>query len=157
MVHASAEQAGTPLACGEIGGVRGEDGSLAIGTGPGESPATRFRPSGQPYRTVNNLTIADSWADLTDGALDNGIYVTETGVFAVNAPVWTNTGADGAVAVNPGIFPQDCDDWTSTSDSPEGGLGRVGLSGGTDAAWTERNWQFCGPNAIARLYCFQQE
>ena len=134
---------------------------LSTGTGEGESPATRFRRSGQPYQAVNGLTIADDWADLTDGTLDHGIYYTEAGKFQPNVVVWTNTGANGAEAVYPGDVSPDCDDWTSADEFIDGlsvrKTGRVGTAGGTGVDWTESVWSHCAPDGKAHLYCFQQE
>ncbi|MFQ5417710.1 MAG: hypothetical protein ACE5FL_11770 [Myxococcota bacterium] len=101
------------------------------------SPAVRFTPNSFGYRTVAGTTIADDWADLTDGTLD--------------APVggggipWTNVAADGTA-----VGGNHCSDWTSAS----AGVGVVGNSTSTNGSWTNDATHPC--SAIAGLYCLQQ-
>ena len=50
-----------------------------------DSPSTRFvLKSTGPYRTVDGVTVADDWDDLTDGALAETIFVTAGGYFPGN-------------------------------------------------------------------------
>jgi hypothetical protein len=118
------------------------------------SPSTRFARSKGPYQMPNGVTVAEDWADLTDGSLAAAILITEYGEIGFTPDlVWTNTLADGTAG---GEVPgDDCQGWTSFS-----GGGNGGFPGYTDAGWTDltgkgRGPQSCG--AIARvLYCFQQ-
>jgi hypothetical protein len=65
-VHASPEQVGTPVACGEIGGALGEDGSLAIGlnamNGAKISGAAYFAPTPEGDGTTVTLLLIDERA-----------------------------------------------------------------------------------------------
>ena len=78
MVHASAEQVGTPLACGEIGGVVGEDGSLTIGlqamNGGKVSGTASFAPTRRGDGTVATVYLIDErrGRERTDQAVAEG-------------------------------------------------------------------------------------
>jgi hypothetical protein len=65
-VHASPEQVGTPVACGEIGGALSEDGSLAIGlnamNGGKISGAAYFAPTPEGDGTTVTLLLIDERA-----------------------------------------------------------------------------------------------
>ena len=130
---------------------------LSIGTGAGESPSTRFRQSGRSYVRVDGETIADSFADLTDGTIDNPIIIMENGEQVPppsgNVLIWTNTGKDGAET---SVSPRDCNHWTSVDPDD---LGKLGMSDPivTDEAWTDLfSVETCDSPGV-RLYCFQQD
>jgi hypothetical protein len=133
---------------------------LSIGTGDGESPSSRFRQSALGYVRTDGVSVADSFADLVDGAINHPIYAMEDGspVPPPNGQVniWTNTGADGAEFSDEPNDPFDCDNWRSANSSLNG---RIGMADPivTGKEWTELgSVQSCDfPNA--RLYCFQQE
>jgi hypothetical protein len=85
MVYASPEQVGTPMVCGEIGGVVGEDGTLSIGLqamdGGNESGIASFAPTRKGDGTTVTVNfIAEQRdrertgkdADGTDEAVDGG-------------------------------------------------------------------------------------
>jgi hypothetical protein len=114
------------------------------------SPSSRFpTQSTGPYRRLDGFTIARSWADLTAGALNLPINMTETGAADVNATPWTNTLPSGAA--RPGAA--HCRNWTD-GDGP--GSGRVGWTlGFTSDDWTDSHSLPCGQD-FGRLYCFQQ-
>jgi hypothetical protein len=114
-----------------------------------DSPSTRFllKATG-PYRTVDGVTVADDWADLTDGALAETIFVTADGYFPGNPPlgIWTHTRPDGTAG---GVEGTHCENWT-------GGLGTgdAGWCGLRGADWTENKADYCFHGK--RFYCFQQ-
>jgi hypothetical protein len=115
-----------------------------------ESPATRFRRSAHGYQRVDGVTIADDWADLTDGTLDNPINKTELNAVPQGGQgrVWTNTEANGGQSFS---FAE-CGNWESNGSQ----TGRFGLHASTDPTWTALGFaQGCGFSAA--LYCFQQE
>jgi hypothetical protein len=115
-----------------------------------QSPATRFVQSPGPYRRVDGVTVADNWADLTDGTLDAPITVAETGA-VFNAPAgrtWTHTLANGAAG---GVLNAHCLNWTSSNNGDNGDEGQVTA---TSDNWTDFASGTC--NNTFHLYCFQQ-
>ena len=147
---------------GNLGGLDGADAlcqSLAAANNlPGAyrawlsdetgSPSTRFIQSPGPYRLLDGTTIAANWADLTDGALQAPIVITEQGDVVVGEEVWTNTRADGTG----NSATRHCHDWT-TVDSGVGQIGWVWANNVED--WTDaRTTSAC--SAGHHLYCFQQ-
>lgn len=163
------------LFTGDLGGVDGADGHcqrLADAAGlPGtyrawvssvaSSPATRFFQSPVPYELVDGTVIADDWADLTDGSLQNPINLTEQGSPPPAAPDNTCDGGTPTIVWSGTLFngtsqsvsspSQRCQDWTST----EGG-GRWGNA----ALHTISSWSaWCSGGFCewrAPIYCFQQ-
>jgi hypothetical protein len=149
---------------GNLGGLAGADAqcqSSAQNAGlPGtymawlsddtESPSTRFLlKSTGPYRTVDGVTIANNWTDLTDGELAETIFVTETGYYPGNVfRVWTHTRPDGAAG---GVGNAHCQNWSTLSYAE---FGDAGFSGSSTAEWTEHSVTSCVEQK--RLYCFQQ-
>jgi cysteine-rich repeat protein len=159
---------------GNLGGLAGADAHcqrLASDAGlPGayrawlsdgrDSPSTRFTRSTGPYVLVNGTVIADSYADFTDGTLDNPIVRTErdadppesTGndCNKANSPtaVWSGSAANGGgIPVNAG---QRCQDWTSAE-----GNGQMGDAARFDTPdWSTACSSAC--TARAPLYCMQQ-
>ncbi len=159
---------------GNLGGVAGADGHcqrLAEAAGLAgsyrawlsdgqSSPSTRFDRSSSAYVLVDGTVIADSYTDLTDGALDNPMTLTELGTPAPAAfdnscaggtPTifWSSTAANGgAIPVPPS---NRCQDWTSTQGS---------ANWGNAALFNETSWsQWCSGGTCAwhtPLHCFQQ-
>ena len=130
---------------------------LSIGTGANESPSSRFRQSALGYVRTDGVSVADSYADLTDGSINHAIYAMEDGSPVPppsgNVDIWTNTGTDGGEFSS--ALPFDCENWTSASRSF---TGRIGMADPivTGEEWTERgSVQFC--DNPRPLYCFQQE
>jgi hypothetical protein len=110
-------------------------------------PNTRFVQSTGPYRLVDGTTIANDWADLTDGTLAAPINLTENGeTFFDPSRVWTNVATNGTPAGS-----DDCVGWSSTQSFDSGGTGYA-LTG--SATWTQDSSEPC--LAERRLYCFQQ-
>lgn len=113
------------------------------------SPATRFVQSTGPYRLVNGTTIANNWADLTDGSLAAPIDITEHGTAFSDQFTnwaWTNVATNGTSS-----GAKDCAGWNSPQSFDDGGTGATTSSGAT---WTDYLDDSCG--AERRLYCFQQ-
>lgn len=113
------------------------------------TPSTRFYQSPGPYRLVNGTTIANNWADLTDGALLAPINLTET-----NTPndyrAWTNATPNGALTISASDF--SCTNWSTIA-----GAGQYGSATQTDGRWTEwPNLQTQACIDSVPLYCFQQ-
>ncbi|MEZ4383518.1 MAG: DUF4215 domain-containing protein [Nannocystaceae bacterium] len=114
-----------------------------------DSPADRFFHAQGRYVMVTGEAVAESWADLTDGELLTGIDRTLSGEEKSGNAVWTATQPSGE-GWGDGLH---CENWTSSA--PEAS-GRFGVSGSTDAAWTD-NGEPTICVAAARLYCFEQE
>lgn len=148
------------LTDGDLGGVAGADticASLASAASlPGTflawigdsttDPATRFTRGGRYEHSSG--TVADSFADLTDGDIDAGITRDETGAIVPLVAVWTGVAADGTAATTANDA---CADWTSDS---AGLTGVRGVNSVTDARWTLDAITAC---SVARaLYCFEQ-
>ena len=109
------------------------------------SPAARFSQSTTPYVLVNGNTIANDWADLTDGELQRAIDVDENNATKVSV-VWSGADLNGS-----GLNDVNCLSWNSSS---SGQTGNVGSAAATMAGWTRAGGDFCN-NSFA-LYCFQQ-
>jgi hypothetical protein len=99
---------------------------------------------------MDDVVVADDWADLTDETLDAPINVDELGQTIASVYVWTATWADGTFIVS-----SDCSDWTSQAN------GETGAGGRTDA--TNYDWTAYYLTAVystcdlgQRLYCFEQ-
>ena len=148
---------------GSLGGLAGADAKCQVEADaaglPGtykawlsdltESPATRFYHSLGGYLQVNGTVVADSWADLTSGSLQQPIMVTADGSH-VGEAVWTGTRAEGhSGAIN---IQKNCNNWTSADGSYRGVTVFTYTS---DYQWTFSNTESC--NNIRNLYCFQQE
>ena len=148
---------------GNLGGVAGADSlcnDFAIAAGlPGvykawlasnddDDPESRFVQSAFPYILPDGVVVADDWADLTDGSLQNPINVDENVVGGVLGAVWTNVDPDGHHSAQP-----DCANWTD--DGITNIIGAVGLAQEVDARWTDFVVNpIC--NTGGRLYCFMQ-
>jgi hypothetical protein len=157
---------------GNLGGLSGADAqcqSLAAAASLGgtflawlsdatASPATRFTQNNVRYVLPDGITtVADSYADLTDGTLDNAISQDENGATRVVA-VWTGTQAFGvrftAIDGVNGFTPngQCTGDWSVGASAGQGGI--WGFSGDIGASWSEFNVAACGQ--LRALYCFEQ-
>jgi len=119
------------------------------------SPATRFVQSTVPYFMVNQVKIADNWADLTDGTLDAALQVTELGGASpagtnncfVNVnnfrTAFTGTGQNGVLSGGT------CSDFTSNA-----GTATVGVTNSASFRWTNCQQLSCANTS--GIYCFQQ-
>jgi hypothetical protein len=108
-------------------------------------PNSRFVKSSNPYvATIDNLVIADDWADLTDGTLDLSITYNEYGA-TVSDSVFTNVNPDGTAKDTT----NHCNGWGAG-----GTNANLGRSIYTSGLWTDYQTASCGTSE--RIYCFQQ-
>lgn len=114
-----------------------------------DSPSSRFVQATVPYfmpvGPASAVKLADDWADLTDGSIDERFVWTEGGVEVPNNIPFTNTRGDGTPWNG-----YHCSGWTSTA-----GNGAYGNTGGTDSTWTESGTGGAC-NIVHRYYCFEQ-
>jgi hypothetical protein len=113
------------------------------------SPSTRFAVTTGPYRLVDGTTVANSWADLTDGSIQHRIDQTAAGVTLSAGATWSGTGPTGQRHITTG---HDCDGWTSADPEKEG-VG--GLVIQTDIFWGAAIGAPCNTPG-RRLICFEQ-
>ena len=125
------------------------------------TPNDRFIKTISPYRLLNGSTVADNYADLTDGSLQTNIDVDETGA-TIGAPfqVWTGTLPDGSTFIFNPAEPGNstCDDWRFTTD-PSSGTSVTGIAGDareSTSEWTTASAGLQDCDNSFRLYCFQQ-
>jgi hypothetical protein len=111
------------------------------------SPSFRFTQSPGPYTRVDGTPIAANWADLTDGALLNGITTDEYGSPVTNNEVWTSTSTSGTYTGG------SCNNFTDNSNAAP--FAYVGISDRSDYGWTQVYLQFCDRHGL-RIYCFEQ-
>ncbi|MCC6600011.1 MAG: DUF1554 domain-containing protein [Crocinitomicaceae bacterium] len=119
-----------------------------------QSVSSRFTQYATPYRLVDGTLIANNWADLTDGAIQNPINKTESGTITPNGFVWTHTTTNGSSATsNPS---QICNNWTEATS----GNTLVHCAGSpfqTNGDWTAGYSGCAYPcNLTAPLFCFEQ-
>lgn len=150
---------------GDMGGLAGADSicqGLADAAGLGGTykawlsdhvtdVASRFYQSTQQYRLIDGTKVADNWADLTDGTLDNPIDLIEINTRPSTnlSRVWASTQTNGT-RYTP--FHDFCDNtWISNSSSFDGDFG---LHDRVNSSWTRSNNTSC--NNQYRLYCFEQ-
>lgn len=145
---------------GAFGGVFGADGqcqSLATTAGlggtwlawisdsVGASPVGRFVQAPTPYKRIDGVTIANDWADLTDGTLAASISVDQNGVGGYAVGVWTSVTTAGAFSGS-----VTCGGWNSFV-----ATGLNGSSSSTTGSWTSAGGTTCANPGLA-LYCFEQ-
>jgi hypothetical protein len=109
-----------------------------------ENISKRFGVAGaMPYRRVDGTIVANNYADLTNGTLENAINVDENGnIVTTDLDVWTGTMTNGEYITT------NCTDWGSTM-----GNGKVGQADLASNKWTDNKDIPC--NDFARLYCFE--
>lgn len=145
---------------GEIGGLSGADAICQSHADAASLPGTfkawlsdsssgpedNFSRAGLPYLRVDEVRVADSWKDLTDGSnLQATINLDENGDNAT-VVVWTSTLTDGSK--NPANA--NCTNWTSNA-----GQGSYGVSFQAIFTWTDALDENSCDNVQA-LYCFEQ-
>jgi len=111
------------------------------------SPAERFFHSPGRYVLPDGTVVANSWADLTDGTLQNPILMSSTKEYPQPSTIWTNTNHDGTAASE-----HSCENWSSKELGLETYLG---LMANTDSEWTKID-MLLGCDAISYIYCFEQ-
>ncbi len=156
----------TSLYAGNLGGLVGADSlCTAVATDAGLSgtyrawlgdstsgPLNRFTQSTRPYYNVTGLRIANNWADLTDGTLQNALFATEQGIAAGASAPWSSVFISGAT-----VGAQNCSGWTTSANSGTAATaGRFAISPSSTDTWTFDN-NSIGPCSVThRLMCFQQ-
>ncbi len=119
-----------------------------LSDGAGRSPAGTFTRGDAPFVMTSGVRVADHWADLTDGTINNPIVIDESGNLPDTVPmVWTGTGASG----QPASSGATCGDWT---DGSSAATGQVGVFDAIGTGWTASPPAAC--DAPGRIYCFQQ-
>jgi hypothetical protein len=147
---------------GDLGGYAGADStcqSLAHAAGLGgvwaawisdnaSSPSMRFTQANYEYALLDGTVVASDWTALTSGALAHGIDEDEHGqpVGGGTTEVWTATATDGT------LFADGCNSFSTGSSNAT--TVEVGVSGNTDATWTEVYLQFC--DRSDHMYCVEQ-
>lgn len=134
--------AGADAKCAAAASAAGRAGTFLAWVSDGATaPADRFAQT-RSWSRADSAVVAGSYADLTDGMLDNTLVLDEVGAEVPTSTVWTGVGADGtATGAN-------CGGWTSTS-----GTGRIG-AGSRTSTWTDLGDVSC--NSFRRLLCFEQ-
>lgn len=111
-----------------------------------KSPATRMKHYELPYVLLSGATVvASSWAELTDGSIDNAITINEKGLPIDSYRAWTGTTAAGE-ASSP-----TCVGWKS-EDKEDFGL--QGVLSEVTSDWSEKPSKGC--SYTARLICVEQ-
>ena len=96
---------------------------------------------------TSGVRVADGWADLTDGTINNPIVVDEQGNQPDTVPVvWTGTDSSGQPAG------ATCLGWAAASDAVSG---QVGVFDAIGTGWSASLQAAC--SQAGRLYCFQQQ
>ncbi len=148
---------------GDLNGVNGADNkcrNAAINAGLGSfwrawvstssgSPSSRFHQSTIPYRLLDGTEIASNWSDLTDGALDHPINLSQKLKVLSGGEVWTNSTASGSASPSDGCY-------GFTSNGSGAPRARVGSLADSDLKWSSIYTEFCDRTNV-RIYCFEQE
>lgn len=101
-----------------------------------------------PYKLITGLIIANNWADLVDGTIQNPIGRDEYGN-SIGGQVWTSTRSNGTA----GSVNDTCNNWASSSGASDSWLGSASA---TNAAWTGTTTTDNTCDIPRRLYCFEQ-
>jgi len=111
------------------------------------SPSNRFVQSSDPYVRTDGMTVANNYADLTDGTIANPINKDENESDIEDVIVaWTNVNTDGTTT---GTGMNDsCQNWQSAT------RGQTGNTTAASSQWTEFGCRVC--TTVRRLYCFEQ-
>lgn len=105
-----------------------------------------------PFILLDGTPVADSWAGLASGSIDNPIDIDEHLNEDLTYYVWTNTNADGTINTASGNY--GCQGFTSVN-SGASYRSPNGLSSATSANWAAGSFLYCSSGY--RLYCFQTE
>lgn len=151
---------GADTICQNRAGAAGLDGTWKAWLSDSTtSAASRLSHANIPYKTLDGKTIANNWADLTDGSLQNLVTRTQKNTNYYSG-VWTGTNADGSVTASTGQA-NHCSNWTSDSSTDyELFIGAAG-NNQTSYYWTRVDINlfpvsFFGCNNSNALYCFEQ-
>ncbi len=117
-----------------------------------QSAASRLVHSSIPYKLLNGTTVANNWADLTDGTLLAPINRTESNGLVTNNGAWTNTKPDGSTTST--FQTGTCGGFTN-GDGTYGGA-PFGLDNVISSDWTWNNASAEICDYGLNLYCFEQ-
>lgn len=139
---------GADRKCQESANSAGLGGAWKAWLSTSDLPANqRFWQHSGAYQMISGtpINLATNWADLTDGKIASGIYLTESGSYPPTTPyVWTGTDAAGNASAN------NCSNWTS-----DAGSGSLGYAWANNASWSAASSSY--PCSYANhLYCFEQ-
>lgn len=127
------------------------------------SASSRLNHSNSSYVRTDGKVVANNWADLTDGTLQNPIEITELGA-RLTAPAscswcafgfpWTNTNNEG----NPIISEANriCNNFTSSAATGDTTSFRQGYAFGTSPSQWTIYPVTSDCNSANELYCFEQ-
>lgn len=103
--------------------------------------------SNGPWVRLDGVKVADSKADLIDGAIFTAISQTETGAY-LSTTTWTGTYSNGTLD----SITSTCEGWTTTTPTNNWNA-TLGESSLTDANWTKTGYNPC--STLRHLYCFE--
>ena len=106
------------------------------------SPNARFVQHSAPYVRTDGQTVADDYAGLTSGTLQNPINL-DAMANSASECIWTSTNTAGD-ALSP-----ECDDWSNVNSGAT-----IGSSDAVDVSWTQQIETEC--MSSCRLYCVEQ-
>ena len=141
---------GGDQACSELATSAGLTGTYRawLSDGAGRSPSVTFTRTDAPFVMTSGVRLADHWADLTDGTINNAIVIDELGRQPDTVPVvWTGTEPSGQLASSSAS----CRGW---SDASSGVSGEIGVFDRIGAGWSAARSAPC--DQPGRLYCFEQ-
>lgn len=115
------------------------------------SASSRLNHHNGPYVRLDGAVVANNWNDFTDGYIQNGIYVIESGT-NMSVDVWTNTRVSGLKKYGGNAS---CNEWTTNSTNGSSNFSVTGRSESKYYTWTEANNVY-SCNIRANLYCFEQ-
>jgi hypothetical protein len=114
------------------------------------SASSRITQTNGKYVLLNGQTVANNWADLVDGTIQNPINVNEfMGSPNYKSCVWTSTKADGS-AYLPVANITLCSDYTAADTN----YSICGHNGVTGSEWT--NWSSDRCDQFHPLFCFER-
>lgn len=97
---------------------------------------------------VDGTVVADDWADLISGTINNKIDKTETGAAPPVPFAWTGTEPNGVVVAG---GTDSCSLWSDSGVAS----GRLGDTTKSDGEWTSAGALNCDQELV--VYCFQQQ
>lgn len=118
-----------------------------IGMATRYTTATNYPDVG--YILLDGTLIASSWSDLTDGAINHAINITEDGQVQGGELVWSSTETNGAAFAR-GFY--SCQDWTVNAVGLDG---HVAYNNYVDGGWTDPSTANGCEKLDQRLYCFE--
>lgn len=126
------------------------------------SAALRMTHSSLPYKLLDGTLVANNWADLTSGGIQNPINIDENGYMITwnggTGSVYTSTYTDGTSMLLHGAK-YDCEGLTNANayDTDAGSYESavIGYDNSSGKAWTD-SILTTGCSSFYSLYCFEQ-